>query len=128
MYISFFKREKNMVRKTTLIEKGKFLMREGEESSTMYLLLRGQLEVLKRKGDAEKSIGQINEGDLVGEISFLDNSPRSASVRALKNSEVFPIPRENFQEVFSSLPDWYKALHQTIVDRLRKTTARIKQK
>lgn len=117
-----------MVRKTILLEKGKFLMREGEESSTMYLLIKGKLEVLKRKGDVEKPIGQINEGDLVGEISFLDNSPRSASVRALKNSEVFAIPRANFQEVFSSLPEWYKVLHKTIVERLRKTTARIKQK
>ena len=117
-----------MARKTILLEKGKFLMREGEESSTMYLLIRGELEVLKRKGDIEKAVGQINAGDLVGEISFLDNSPRSASVRALTNSEIFPIPRENFQEVFSKLPDWYKSLHQTIVDRLRKTTARIKQK
>ena len=89
-----------MVRNTILLEKGKFLMREGEESSTMYLLIKGKLEVLKRKGDVEKPIGQINEGDLVGEISFLDNSPRSASVRALKNSEVFAIPRANFQEVF----------------------------
>ena len=117
-----------MAKNTILLEAGKFLMREGEESSTMYLLVKGQLEVLKRKGDLEKPIGQINEGDLVGEISFLDNSPRSASVRALTNSEIFPIPRESFKETFSKLPDWYKTLHQTIVERLRKTTAKIKSK
>ncbi|MEC7183104.1 MAG: cyclic nucleotide-binding domain-containing protein [Bdellovibrionota bacterium] len=89
-----------MAKNTTLLEAGKFLMREGEESNTMYLIVKGQLEVLKRKGDIEKPIGQINEGDLVGEISFLDNSPRSASVRALTNSEILPIPRESFEETF----------------------------
>ena len=103
-------------------------MREGEESSTMYLLIRGQLEVLKRKGDIEKQIGMITEGNLVGEISFLDNSPRSASVRALTNSEILPIPREIFIETFSKLPEWYKTLHKTIVERLRKASARIKHR
>tara|TARA_Y100001954_G_scaffold69434_1_gene75981 strand:+ start:25166 stop:25516 length:351 start_codon:yes stop_codon:yes gene_type:complete len=116
-----------VAKKTILLEAGTFLMREGEESSTMYLLIKGQLEVLKRKGDTEKPIGKINEGDLVGEMSFLDNSPRSASVRASENSEIFPIPRESFDETFLELPDWYKTLHRTIVDRLRKTTSRIKQ-
>ena len=102
-------------------------MREGEESFELYFLVQGELEVLKRKGDIEKPIGKINKGELVGEISFLDQSPRSASVRALTNSEILLIPRESFLETLSNLPEWYRALHRTILDRLRKTTAKIKQ-
>jgi CRP-like cAMP-binding protein len=101
-------------------------MRQGEQSTEIYMLLFGKLSVLKRKGDVEKKIGEIEEGELVGEMSFLDGAPRSASVRAMTMSEVLIIKRSQFEETIESFPSWYKALYQTIVDRLRRTSSRIK--
>lgn len=64
---------------------GDFLLHEGEVSSEMYYVQSGTLAVMKRKGDAVHQIGTIISGELVGEMSFLDKEPRSASVKALRN-------------------------------------------
>lgn len=115
-----------MKQKTKILLEDTFLMREGEQSSEMYLLISGKLAVLKKKGNVEKKLGEIGPGEIVGEMSFLDQAPRSASVRALEISEILVIPRSQFLETLNSLPPWYKSIYNTIIDRLRKTSAKIK--
>lgn len=92
----------------------------------MYFLQSGTLAVLKRQDDAEKQIGTIYAGEVVGEMSFLDREPRSASIKAMKESELMVIPVEKFDNVFKSQPTWYKALINTLLERLRKANARIR--
>ena len=62
---------------------GEYLLYEGEGSSEMYFVARGTLAIMKKRGQEEKQIGTIYSGEVVGEMSFLDSAPRSASVRAL---------------------------------------------
>ncbi|MCO4793060.1 MAG: cyclic nucleotide-binding domain-containing protein [Bacteriovoracaceae bacterium] len=103
-----------------------FLLREGEESTTMYFLQSGTLAVLKRQGDVEKQIGTIYSGEVVGEMSFLDKQPRSASIKAMTDSELVVIPSEKFEKIFKDQPTWYKALINTLLERLRKANARVR--
>ena len=111
---------------TKKIKKGQFLLREGEKSSQLYIVKAGRFSVLKNKGGVEREIQVIGEHELIGEMSFIDNSPRSASIRALHDSEVYIIPRSKFDVMFKDLPRWYVALFETITKRLRNTNARIK--
>lgn len=103
-----------------------YLLREGDESSAMYFLQSGTLSVLKRQGDMEKQIGTIYSGEVVGEMSFLDKQPRSASIKAITDCELMVIPSEKFDKVFKEQPNWYKALINTLLERLRKANARIR--
>ena len=103
-----------------------YLIREGEESTEMYYLQSGSLAVFKRKGDHEFQIGTIMTGELVGEMSFLDKHPRSASVKALTDCVLVVIPLEKFESTLASMPKWFSALLHTLTDRLRKANARIK--
>ncbi len=105
---------------------GDYLLREGEESFEMYYLQSGTLAVLKRKGDKEHQIGMIIEGELVGEMSFLDKEPRSASVKAITESVLVVVPHEKLQDTLDNLPKWFTALNHTLLDRLRKANARIR--
>ena len=75
-------------------------------------------------------VGGVNEGKLfvVGEMSFLDSLPRSASVRALEDSEVLVIPHKKFLHVLDGQPRWFRALMQTMSQRLRDANTRITQK
>ncbi len=109
-----------------LLTTGEYLLREGEKSNDMYFVKSGLLEVYKRKSAIEVKIGIINIGEIVGEMSFLDNSPRSASVKAAKDTELIKISNEKIHKVTNQLPGWYKALVNTLLDRLRKANARIK--
>ncbi|MBC7537521.1 MAG: cyclic nucleotide-binding domain-containing protein [Bacteriovorax sp.] len=103
-----------------------YLMREGEESTEMYYLQSGTLAVFKRKGDQEHQIGIIIAGELVGEMSFLDKNPRSASVKAMSDCLLVVIPIEKLEHVLETMPKWFSALLHTLTDRLRKANARIR--
>ena len=105
---------------------GDFLLHEGEESTEMYYLQSGTLSVLKRKGDTVQQIGTIISGELVGEMSFLDKAPRSASVKALTDSILVVVPLDKLESTLESQPKWFTALLHTLTDRLRKANARIR--
>ncbi len=114
-----------MANKKTL-QKDEFLIREGEHSGNMFWLQSGQLVVNKRKGNEDVQLGHIYSGELVGEMSFLDGEPRSASVQAITDCELIEIPREVFEKVFIGQPPWFQGLVKTLTERLRKTNARIR--
>jgi CRP/FNR family cyclic AMP-dependent transcriptional regulator len=103
-----------------------FLIHEGEESTQMFFLKSGTMAVFKRKGDTTIQIGTIYSGEVVGEMSFLDKEPRSASVKAISDCELTVIPSENFEKTLNALPAWYKALVHTLLDRLRRANSRIR--
>ncbi|MBT3584300.1 MAG: cyclic nucleotide-binding domain-containing protein [Halobacteriovoraceae bacterium] len=103
-----------------------FLVREGEESAQMYFLQEGTMAVFKIKGDREQQVGTIYAGELVGEMSFLDKQPRSASVKAVSDCKLTVIPHDKFEKFLDKQPSWYRALINTLLDRLRRANARIK--
>jgi CRP/FNR family cyclic AMP-dependent transcriptional regulator len=102
------------------------LLREGEHSNCMYWVQSGQLVVTKKRGMEEVIIGHIYSGELVGEISFLDSEPRSATVKALNDCELIVIPQETIDGIFKTQPKWLEILVKTLAERLRKANARIK--
>jgi len=107
-----------------ILKSNEYLLREGDDSSEMYYLKSGTLGVYKRKGNVELQFSTISQGELVGEMSFLDNLPRSATVKALEDCELSVIPKEKLESYLASQPTWLKALHGTLVDRLRKANQR----
>jgi CRP/FNR family cyclic AMP-dependent transcriptional regulator len=71
-------------------------------------------------------LGHVYEGELVGEISFLDKESRSATVKALTDCELIEIPQETIDNIFKTQPKWLEILVMTLAERLRKANARIK--
>ncbi len=111
---------------TILLRVGDYLLREGERSDAMYLLQKGSLAVIKRSINHEGQIGTLYAGELVGEMSFLDKSPRSASVKAISECELVEIPHEKFTAFLNKQPKWFHALINTLLERLRKANTRVK--
>lgn len=112
--------------KTQELSENEYLMREGDDSNSMYYLNSGVLGVYKRKGDHEQRIGTIRAGELVGEMSFLDNEPRSASVQALEECEITVIPKDKLEKHIDRQPKWMKSLLTTLTERLRKANQRVR--
>ena len=103
-----------------------YLLREGEESTEMYYLQSGALAVFKRRGDQEHQIGTIISGELVGEMSFLDKNPRSASVKAMSECVLVVVPLDKLEHTLETMPKWFSALLNTLTERLRKANSRIR--
>lgn len=100
--------------------KGENLITEGEPSTEMYFLISGKLKVTKNINGEDKVLGEIDKGQLAGEMSFLDKKTRSANVVADTDCEVLIIPPEKFEKVLYELPDWVRTLQNTLIARLRK--------
>lgn len=107
------------------VKKDNFLLREGEKSNEMYIVKSGKFSIIKKKVGSEREIETVGERQIIGEMSFIDNSSRSASVKALADSEVYVIPREKYVQIFKGFPRWYVALFETIIRRLRNANCRI---
>ncbi len=109
------------------LKKGDALMKEGENSNSMYWVQSGTLRLFKKKGQGFIELGVVHSGEVVGDMSFLDNQPRSASVEALQPCDIVEIPRGKFDEFINSQPSWMKSLIQTLVKRLRAMNNRLRE-
>lgn len=115
-----------MMAKLIHLSPNEILLHEGENSHNMFWVQSGQLVVTKKRGKEDVILGHIHSGELVGEISFLDSQPRSATVKAVTNVELIEIPQETFDNIFQTQPKWLEVLVKTLAERLRKANARIK--
>jgi len=79
-----------MARQETYRE-GATIVQEGAGGSMMYLVVRGRVSVRKRSGEQEIEIKQIAAGECFGEMSVISQLPRSASVVAMRPTEVIAI-------------------------------------
>jgi CRP-like cAMP-binding protein len=93
----------------------------------MYWVQGGTLRLYKKKGQGYIELGVVHAGEVVGEMSFLDNQPRSASVECLQPCDIVEIPRGKFDEFINSQPSWMKSLIQTLLKRLRSTNNRLRE-
>ncbi len=109
------------------LQKDHYLFREGDPPDAMYVLKSGRLAVVKTKSNSEVLLAELNPGAMVGEMAFFDNKPRSASVKAVKDSEVIALPYKALHAQFSTFPEWCKAIMRTVNDHLRNANQRIKQ-
>jgi CRP-like cAMP-binding protein len=73
------------------VGRGAVLIRQGVPVDALFILLDGRLAVLL--GAREQEIARLNSGEIVGEMSFVDARPPSATVKALEDSTVFALSK-----------------------------------
>src|SRR5512133_2218028 len=71
---------------TKFIPAGAQLIQEGTLGYATYIVLEGELEVTKRSGTDQVVLARLGPGELVGEMALMEQSVRTASVRALRDS------------------------------------------
>lgn len=112
---------------TRKIERDHYLFREGDPPDALYVIKSGKFAVVKTKGNAEIVLAEIGAGALVGEMAFFDNKPRSASVKAQKDSEVIILPYKALHAQFATMPEWVKAIMRQVNESLRNANKRLKE-
>jgi len=76
------------------LQEGDVLIRQGVPVEDVYILLEGRLAVwLTLRRGPEREIARLQAGEIVGEMSFVDARPPSATVKALEDSTVFGISK-----------------------------------
>lgn len=109
------------------LSRGQVLFVEGEPSSHLYVVVEGRLKVLlsSSRGD-DLLLAVLGPGDCLGEVSVLDEHPRSASAEALEATTLLAVPADKVREVLHRCPgivlEWAQDLAAT-VRRLTGSTA-----
>lgn len=103
---------------------GQALFREGDEGDSLYVLLRGRLNVTQRDPETgiETLLGETAPGEAVGEIGLLTGETRTASLWATRDSRLIRIGREAFDALAETHPELIRRLAAVVVERLRKRT------
>jgi len=104
---------------------GDILVRQGSQLDELYIVLDGEMSILSANN---REIARVGVGDMLGEMSFVDDSPASASVRALGAVLVLAVPQAQIAARMADDPAFaarfYKAIAVFLADRLRGALAR----
>ncbi len=92
----------------------------------MYIIKSGEFAITKTKGTSEIMLAELKAGQMVGEMAIFDRKPRSANVKANKDSEVIMLPYDALTSQLESLPVWVKAIMRTMNDNLREANKKIR--
>src|SRR3954451_9059282 len=76
---------------------GTVLFREGEPGKEMYVLQQGRVHVSKNVGDVEKILATLGPGEFLGEMSILNNKPRSATATCASGCKLLVIDAKTFE-------------------------------
>lgn len=77
-----------------LYNDGDVIVEEGSQSRTMYVIQSGKVKVVKKEGEMETTLAFLGEGDIFGEMSLFDASPRSATIVAVGEARILAIEHE----------------------------------
>ncbi|MBL8298242.1 MAG: patatin-like phospholipase family protein [Rhodanobacteraceae bacterium] len=99
---------------------GSTLFEAGEPSDALYVLRSGSLGAFRQRSDTgiEQRIGLIAAGESVGELGLIVNQPRSATVRALRDSELLRLSRDAFDALVRRQPTAMLEAARVAVERL----------
>lgn len=100
---------------------GEVLFHEGDPGDRLYLILDGQLEVIKAMGQPHERILAVRgPGDFIGEMSLLyQGGKRSASVRAIERVRVMVMSRQDFDMLLDRQPSLAVEIMRSMSERLR---------
>jgi len=98
----------------------------GDEGATMYIILVGAVKIFIPAMDGREVVLAIHRaGDLLGEMSLLDDEPRSASASTIEDTEMLSLNRVDFLDVLQRHPQAQRAIIDVLVERLRATNQSI---
>ena len=114
----------------TELEAGQILFDEWEKGDSVCFVENGTMEVLKKSGsDAYTAIATLGRGRSIGEMSIIENFPRSFTLKALTPAKVVTFSRQNFDFIMDTYPNVgisvLKSLARLLGHNLRKASSRM---
>ncbi len=95
---------------TVRFSAGDVLIRAGERERSLYVLASGRLELLLPGESGDIRLGTVEPRTVVGEMSFLDGRPRSATLHALTDGELYELRFDAFETLSARYPELGRAI------------------
>lgn len=111
------------------VETGQKIFKEGELNNAMYIILKGQVEILLTTGKEQTKLAILSEGDFFGEISLFSAKPRSATAKAVSRTQLAVISSKQILENYLlKNPKFSAKMVSIMAGRLAKTNELLVEK
>jgi hypothetical protein len=106
---------------------GDYVFREGELGTEMFILQEGQVEILKTVAGVDEQLAVLEKGDFFGEMSLLEDLPRTASARAVNDCKLIRINGSTFDQMLRGKPEIAVRIMRKLSRRLRQTDQMLRE-
>ena len=105
-------------------EPGEIVFEEGDTGDSLFMILAGQVEVVKRVGAEPRVVGTLGPGEYFGEMALLGRRPRSATTRAQTQLDLLVLPGSDFSALAESLTEFRSEFEEIARTRAEADAAR----
>jgi NADH dehydrogenase len=105
-------------------EPGETVFDEGDIGDSLFMIIAGRVEVVKRYGQAPLVVRTLGPGEYFGEMALLGRNPRSASTRALSALDLLVLPASDFSELADTLTEFRSEFEEIARSRSQADAAR----
>ena len=116
----------NFFEDSRIYQPGEIIVREGEKNRDLFILSEGVIEVSVRAEKEQIVINEIHPPEILGEISFLNGTPRIATLTARTKVEVYILSYEKVKQEMADIPPWFKLILRTLTSRMKSCDQKIK--
>jgi CRP/FNR family transcriptional regulator, cyclic AMP receptor protein len=99
---------------------GEVLMRQGDTGVGLFVLVNGRVHVTQNRDGEIADLGVLAAGQVFGELSLLDDMPRSATITAIEPSTVIVLPMWDFRASLRENPSMSMSLLTSLSQRIRR--------
>jgi CRP-like cAMP-binding protein len=103
---------------------GETIIQEGASGQEMYFIESGRVRVVRESGSRPLLLAELGAGEVFGEMALLTGRPRSASVTALSEVNLWAMSEADFNDLAAAYPNLALALSRLLSERLRNTDER----
>lgn len=115
----------NSTESQKVFKAGEVIMRQGDAGHCAYIIEEGKVEItVKRPDGSVLNLGTRGAGSMIGEMSIIDNAPRSATITAVRDCNLLEITKEDFARRLKNADPVVRMTSQVILTRYRDTLTR----
>jgi HEAT repeat protein len=104
---------------------GVTIAREGEVGDVMFIIIAGEVRVLKTKGQNQVELARRKAGEYVGEMALISREPRIATLTTAGDVRALCIDQKSFESLLRDRPDVSLAVIQVLCERLKEASNRL---
>lgn len=98
-------------------EPGEEVFAEGQLGDSLFIILSGEAEVLRRRDDGEQTVARLRAGECFGEMALLNLTTRNATVRCMSAMDVLSLPKQEFAVLAAHIPDLRRSFERIAEER-----------
>ena len=107
--------------------KGEYIVKQGESGLGLFFITSGRVKVEIDRNGAKAVVAQLQSEDFVGELSIIDNKPRSANVICLEDTSCLLLTRDSFSKIINKYPEIAIEMAKALAGRIRAANEKMGQ-